>query len=94
MVGFTILNIYWIIFVLTFHGQLITSTQVNKYLLSLNQSNNSFNVGLLMVKRYRKDAVRFDLVHIGPAIDIAREKCLNYYDINLNINQGKLTSIP
>lgn len=42
-----------------------------------------------MVKRYLKDAVRFDLVHIGPAIDIAKEKCQRYYDIDLITTEGE-----
>ena len=31
---------------------------------------------------------RFDLVHIGPAIDIAAEKCLQDYKIELNLIKG------
>ncbi|CAG2103037.1 unnamed protein product [Medioppia subpectinata] len=46
--------------------------------------NHSYNVGLLMVER---SSFRFDLDHIGPAIDIAIQKCGNEYNIYLNVIQ-------
>ncbi|XP_023220693.1 atrial natriuretic peptide receptor 1-like isoform X1 [Centruroides sculpturatus] len=45
-----------------------------------------YNVGVLMMTdsfRYR-----FDIQHIGPAIDIAAEECKNEFDVNLNLVPG------
>ena len=53
----------------------------------------TFNVAVLMVRRYFKDLVRFDFVHIGPAIDIAVDKCQNEYNIKINLINGKLCCI-
>uniref|UniRef100_T1KEG4 Uncharacterized protein n=1 Tax=Tetranychus urticae TaxID=32264 RepID=T1KEG4_TETUR len=72
MIGFTISNIFWIIFVLTFHGQLSTSAQVNKSSVSPNQSTNSFSAGL--PKSNREYDVKSSLAHIDPTRDIARDK--------------------
>ena len=56
-------------------------------------TNQSFNVAVLMVKRFYRDSVRFDWVHIGPGIDIAIEKCERDYNIKLKLIKGKLILI-
>jgi hypothetical protein len=44
-----------------------------------------YNVALLMVER--SSTIRFDLEHIGPAIDIAIQVNLNFFSLQLYINK-------
>ncbi|KAH9398614.1 hypothetical protein TYRP_018858 [Tyrophagus putrescentiae] len=52
----------------------------------LPPDNGTYNVLVLMVQKSSTN--RFDLVHIGPAIDIAKMKCRSEYDIDLNLIYG------
>src|SRR6218665_3446773 len=47
----------------------------------------NYNVLVLMVEKSAHN--RFDLVHIGPAIDIAVDKCAADYGVGLNVNKGQ-----
>ena len=51
------------------------------------QAMLKYNVLLLMVEKSLQN--RFDLVHIGPAIEIAVNKCRNEYKVDLNVHKGK-----
>lgn len=47
----------------------VTSIVINAIVFTPNVLSHNYNVGLLMV--YKSATNRFDLVHIGPAIEIA-----------------------
>ena len=54
--------------------------------VSNGQNWTSFKVGVLMVDGSIHN--RFDIQRIGPAVDIAAEKCRNYYNVNLELLPG------
>ncbi|UXI20373.1 FERM RhoGEF and pleckstrin domain-containing protein 1 [Sarcoptes scabiei] len=57
-------------------------------LKTLNMSNFSHNYNVLVLMIDKSPTHRFDLLHIGPAIDIAEEECQHQYHVKLNLIRG------
>jgi hypothetical protein len=64
-------------------GRDILCVQIFLILVFITAQNElrQYNVALLMVER--SSTIRFDLEHIGPAIDIAIQVNLNFFSLQL-----------